>query len=512
MSPPHSDTAAIEVLAPILRTALDAVVVMRPDDRVADWNGVAETVFGWSREEAVGRPMVDLIIPPQHREAHLRGLDLFNRTGAQKILDRRIEITATDKGGREFPVELSVTCTTVAGERFFIGFVRDITERREAEARLRLQARDAQLLFDVTRLAAETDSFEDALKACLEAICRITGWPVAHAFVVNEGWTEQLVSTAVWYEQAAGMASQLRALTEKTEFRDGVGLPGTILRTKEPAWVSDADQDANFPRKGAGFGAAFGFPVKSEGRVIAILEFFARTSAAQDPELLLTVRTLGEQVGRVLERKRREEHQRLMTKELNHRVRNTLAVVQSIARQSFAEGAADELARGTFENRLGALAAAHEVLTGRDWESAPLHELVERTLFGCGAEEGRFEVAGPELWLPARSTVAFTLALHELCTNAIKYGAFSAPSGKVAVTWEVVRANQQERLRFEWREIGGPPVRPPQTRGFGSRMIEDALARELRGSVELKFLPDGLHCIIDAPLAAPTERREPSSG
>lgn len=123
-------------LTPILATALDAVVVMRADGAVADWNGSAETVFGWSRDEAVGRPMSELIIPPQHHAAHERGLARYLRTGEGPVLRQRIEITAMTRDGREIPVELSITPVDGPGEPVFLGFIRDISERRRAEAAL----------------------------------------------------------------------------------------------------------------------------------------------------------------------------------------------------------------------------------------------------------------------------------------------------------------------------------------------------------------------------------------
>jgi len=498
--------AGLEALRPILDTALDAVVIMRADGKVADWNQVAEAIFGWTREEAVGRSMGELIIPPQHREGHRQGLERFNRTGVKRILNQRIEITALDKSGREFPVELSVTCSGAGEERLFVGFVRDITARRETEAKLERQAREARLMFEVTRLAADSDSFEEAISGSLKAICNVTGWPVGHALVVREGWTAELVSTSVWHEDTPGAADAIREATAKISFTPGTGLPGEILQSMAPAWISDADQEANFLRKGLGFSAAFGFPLTSEGRIIGVLEFFTAERTEPDPQLLLIVRSLGEQVGRVLERKRTEEHQRLMTKELNHRVRNTLAVVQSVASQSFRDGAASEAARQAFESRLGALAAAHDVLTHRNWEAAPLAEVVSKTVFGCGAEDGRISLEGPDIWLPPKAAVSLTMALHELCTNAVKYGAYSTPDGKVHVAWALVEAAEGRRLRLEWREAGGPVVTPPKRRGFGSRMIERALARELGGSVELRFLPEGLHCVLDAP--APSQDAE----
>ncbi|HEV2080276.1 MAG TPA: HWE histidine kinase domain-containing protein [Allosphingosinicella sp.] len=487
-------------LQPVLDTALDAVVVMGRDGRVAAWNALAEATFGWTAAEATGKFMGDLIIPPQYREAHSEGLDRYNRTGEVRVLNRRIEITALNKEGEEFPVELSITTAPSGDDIVFVGFLRDIRRRRETEQRLARQARESQLLFDLSALAGETSSFEEALGACLKAICHLTRWPVGHALVLKAGGGSGLVSAGVWHEEEEGVAAPLKDMTRRMEFTPGVGLPGQILESGEPIWVSNADQDSSFLRKGLGFRAAFAFPVKSEGRIIAVLEFFSQDEAELDPELMLTVRTLGEQVGRVLERKRTEEHQRLLINELNHRVKNTLAVVQSVASQTFKGEAADPVARRAFENRLSALAAAHDVLTEQNWESASLHEVVRRTGAGCGADEGRVIVEGPELRLAPGTAVALGMALHELCTNAVKYGALSNETGMVSIFWELPNSGEGRSLHLEWRETGGPPVSMPDKRGFGSRMIERALASELGGKAELQFLADGLRCVVDAPL------------
>jgi PAS domain S-box-containing protein len=487
----------LKSLQPILETALDAVVAMYPDGNVAAWNRVAEEIFGWSESEVIGQPLADLIIPPQHREAHRLGLERFNATGEARILDRRIEISAIDRAGREFPVELSITTAPNQGERLFIGFLRDITARREGEARLRRQAREAQLLFEVTSLAAATNSFEDALRTCLQAICDLTGWPLGHALLLVGG---ELVSTSVWHDDTAGAADALREATERIRFTPGIGLPGLVLQAEQPIWIADADQDPHFPRKGLGLGAAFGFPIKSEGRIIAVLEFFTYDKARPDPELMLVVRTLGEQVGRVLERKRTEEHQQLLLHELNHRVKNMLSIVQSVAMQTF-KGAAPREAMKAFETRLGALSAAHDLLIAENWEAASIPEIIRKSGLGCGAGSDRIRARGPDLHLHARAAVSLSLALHELCTNAVKYGALSTETGHIDVTWSVLEG-EGARLCLIWQEHGGPPVQAPQARGFGSRMIERALAAELGGKVQLHFLAEGLRCVIEAPLPA----------
>lgn len=494
-----SKTAAIEALGPVLDTALDAVVVMTRDGMIAGWNEVAEQTFGWTGSEAVGRLMADLIIPEQFREAHCRGLERYNATAEERVLNRRIEISAVDKQGREFPVELSITIAGHPDEALFLGFLRDISQRREAEARLKRQATETELLFNVTRMAAETDSFDEALRACLEAICAMTGWPIGHALIAG-GSGAELVSTGVWHEAPAADAQAIKSVTEGMRFTPGVGLPGVILERGEPAWISDAENNPDFIRKGLGFAAAFGFPIKSEGRIVAVLEFFSRGAFEPDADLMLMVRTVGEQLGRVLDRRRTEQHLRLLVNELNHRVKNTLAIVQSIAVQTLRSDRAEATSRRAFESRLSALAAAHDLLTTENWESASLRQVIEKAGLGCGAPAERFTVAGPDVRVQPRAAVSIVMAVHELCTNAVKYGALSNDCGKVAVEWEVMEAGDARRLSLKWSEEGGPPVAPPQARGFGTRMIERALAVELGGSARIEFLPEGVRCTVEAPL------------
>jgi PAS domain S-box-containing protein len=494
----HLQPATAEMLRLLLETALDAVVAMRPDGTIAAWSQAAERTFGWTGQEALDRPMADLIVPPRYREAHWQGLSRYNEGGEARVLNSTIEISALHKDGQELPVELSITTALTGEDRLFVGFLRDISARRLAESRLQRQAREAELLFRVTRLASETDSFEQALKACLEAICDLTGWPVGHALVPAKGDADELVSANVWHESSPGEAAAMKAATEQVRFTRGVGMPGMILESGEPLWMADTAADSHFARKEAGFGAAFGFPVSSEGRVTAVFEFFSHDSAEPDPELLLIVRTLGEQVGRVLERKRTEEHQRLLVNELNHRVKNTLAIVQSLAVQTFKGESRNTVA--AFESRLGALAAAHDVLTAESWDAASLHEVIEKSGLGCGAGRDRIQVDGPDLRIQPKSAVALSMALHELCTNAVKYGALSGPGGLVRISSQLLDSGGPVRLVLRWEESGGPPVAVPDRRGFGSRLIERGLAAELGGTAIIDFAPTGVVCTIEAPL------------
>lgn len=204
----------------------------------------------------------------------------------------------------------------------------------------------------------------------------------------------------------------------------------------------------------------------------------------------------------ITDRRRWEEHQRLLINELNHRVKNTLAIVQGVAQQSFRTGTPVVEARAAFEGRLAALSAAHNVLTRQSWEHAQFREIVESAVapFRRAGDE-RISVAGPDTRLQPKTAVALAMALHELATNAVKYGALSNEVGRVLLKWRISRTDSGPYLKLRWREEGGPPVQPPRGRGFGSRMIERGLAAELGGTVQIHFLAAGLCCEIEAPLA-----------
>lgn len=195
---------------------------------------------------------------------------------------------------------------------------------------------------------------------------------------------------------------------------------------------------------------------------------------------------------------------RLLINELNHRVKNTLATVQSMAAQTMRGDYDPATAYEAFEARLLGLSAAHEVLTRERWHGANLREVAERALGPfCGEESGRVSFDGVEVWLPPGPALTMALVFHELATNAVKYGALSNETGKVAVTWTYDAASGA--LRLAWTETGGPAARAPRRKGFGSRLIERGLRGELRGKATMNYLPAGLVCEMQASVPRPAE-------
>jgi PAS domain S-box-containing protein len=199
--------------------------------------------------------------------------------------------------------------------------------------------------------------------------------------------------------------------------------------------------------------------------------------------------------------RRAETHQRLLINELNHRVKNTLATVQSVVRQTVrGEGSVAEI-RETLTARLLALSAAHDVLTRENWEGAGLREVVDQAVRHyepTGAP--RFVVTGPPVRLPPKVALAISMALHELATNAVKHGALSCEGGRVEIGWSPGAAGEEAGLVLEWRERDGPPVSPPKSTGFGSRLLKHGLAIEMGWPAELIFAPEGLKAILRARL------------
>jgi two-component system CheB/CheR fusion protein len=204
------------------------------------------------------------------------------------------------------------------------------------------------------------------------------------------------------------------------------------------------------------------------------------------------------------ERMRADARQNLLTQELNHRVKNTLATVQSIAAQTLADESDPKGFQDRFSKRLATLARTHNALAQGDWRGARLDDLFWAELAPyCEQASNRCVAEGPPIDLAPNAALAIGMALHELATNAAKYGAFSTPGGRVKALWEIDRTNGAAKLRFEWREDGGPPVNGrPARQGFGSRLIERGLTYQLNGEAKLNFESSGVRFVLEAPLAS----------
>ena len=232
--------------------------------------------------------------------------------------------------------------------------------------------------------------------------------------------------------------------------------------------------------------------IRPDGEIVWML-VRGKSEFASDGRVL---RSMGVSLD-ITERKRAEERQNRLIAELNHRVKNTLASVQSIALQTSMAVPNPRDFFIAFDGRVRALVLAHDLLTANAWQGARLDDIVRRTLAPYAPQNGvghRLEISGPPVRFDSEAAVTLHMALHELATNAAKYGALSMPSGALSVTWKVDRSVDPAVVQITWREQGGPRVTAPTRRGFGSNYLQVGLVREFGGTVDLHFEPTGLVC------------------
>lgn len=200
-----------------------------------------------------------------------------------------------------------------------------------------------------------------------------------------------------------------------------------------------------------------------------------------------------------------EDHRVLLLNELNHRLKNTLVTVQSIVDHTLRSHKVAPEARKAVTDRLIALSDAHNVLVEQNWAGADLQVIVERAIAPYRRPEAkRFTVDGPPLRLSPQQAVGLSLALHELCTNALKHGALTADAGAVDISWNIAQdGDGSRRMTLLWRESGGPPVGQPTRHGFGTRLIARSFGLDSGGQARLHFAPEGLYCVIEVTLTGP---------
>jgi two-component sensor histidine kinase len=394
----------------------------------------------------------------------------------------------------------------------------DVTEQGAAEERLALHASTLETLNKTGAVLASELDLDKIVQRVTDAGVVLTGARFG-AFFYNttdgngEGLTLYSL-TGANRSQFDGFGHPRATEVFKPTF-DGVNVVRSDDITKDPRYGKTGPH-FGMPEHHLPVRSYLAVPVKSRsGDVIGAL-FFGHEDAAMftdaHQELILGIASQaaialdnahlyrGAQL-EIERRRKAEEQQILLINELNHRVKNTLAIVQGLAHQSFKSDVPTASARAAFHARLSALAGAHNLLTRKNWKRALLSDVISTAVSAtAGAASSRVMAEGPEVVLPPQTAVFLAIAIHELSTNAIKYGALSNDDGIVSVGWEVTPGEDRPRLHLEWREAGGPVVAPPAQKGFGLRLIERGLASELQGAVGLDFAPSGLRCVIDAPL------------
>jgi PAS domain S-box-containing protein len=295
----------------IIETANDAFIGMEPDGTITAWNPQAESTFGWTAAEAMGRRLCDTVIAPSDREAHAHGVEHFLAAAPRPLSNGAIELMALHRDGHEFPVEATVWPVRVGGVCSFSAFVRDISERRRAEEARKKETALVHLLQSVTVAANRSSSMEHTAQTCLNRICAHTGWPVGHIYLLPNN-SDDLTSAGIWHVEDEERFAAFRAASEGCRFAPGPGLPGCILAAGKSQWIVNlADEEPLSERTRAagqaGLRSGFGFPVMVEEKILAVLEFFALETVEPDEQLLTMMGHVGTQLGQVIRRQRAEE-------------------------------------------------------------------------------------------------------------------------------------------------------------------------------------------------------------
>jgi len=434
----------LATLQPILNTAIDAVVVMDAEGLVVDWNTRAETIFGWTRDEVLGRRLGDIIVPPSLRDAHHAGLTRFLETGHNVVLGRLLELSAVRRDGSEFPVELSISTSGEAVDPLFLGFIRDISERRETIAKLEASEARFRAMADAAPAPVWMTTAEGGVEFVNEAFAEFAG--LDREGLLGDVWIDLIHPDDI-----------LNVLSKRLDARAG---------------LQSYSFEARFRRQS---GVYKWMLANARPRIDAAGQFLGYLGMAMD----------------LTEIKEAEAHQRLLIHELNHRVKNTLASIQSIARQTLKADETPPHVRERLFDRLLAMSAAHDVLTRENWSGAAVEEVVRQGLrpFVDERDPGRIMVQGPALRVGPSAALALSLAIHELGTNAVKYGALSTSEGKVSIDWTPTGGG---RAQLVWREVGGPKVTEPARKGFGARLLDGGLTADLGGRPQLIFAPEGV--------------------
>ena len=286
----------------IVDTALDGVITIDAAGIVTEWNAQATAIFGWAREEAMGRLLSETIIPERDREAHASGIREYLKTGVGPVLNRRIEIAARHRDGHEFPVELAVSPARIGETYIFSAFVRDITDRRQAERRLASQ-------YAVTRVLSESITLEQAVPRIIQAVGESLEWDLG-VFWRLEKQSGTLRCLNSWQDET-GAADAFITEMQSQVFKAGVGLPGKILESGSPVWIRDVTKEPAFIRADlaakTGVRSAFGFPIRIGGDIEGVIEFFSHQVREPDNELISMIADVGLKIGQFGERTRAEE-------------------------------------------------------------------------------------------------------------------------------------------------------------------------------------------------------------
>ena len=498
-------------LAAIVESSEDAIISKQLDGTIMSWNRAAERLFGYCAEEIIGQS-IRRLIPADRQNEEASIIERLRR--GERI--EHFETVRRHKSGALFDISLTISPIrrsdgTIVGAS---KIARDITQRKHAEEMLQRQAERLEILNRVSRVISQDLDLDRIVQSVTDEATALSGAQFG-AFFYNvldaEGQSYFLFALSGASREAFEKFGMPRNTAVFAPTFAGHG----IVRSDDIR--ADPRYGRNAPHRGMPEGhlpvvSYLAVPVvSSSGEVIGGLFFGHEEPHRFAPETETLISAIARQAAvaidnarlhsaaqaEIAQRKDAERAKELLLHEVKHRVKNTLATIQALATQTLKGTPPQE--RDAFIGRLHALSAAHDLLTLSDWRDIGIAALVRETLAPfSGKGAARVACEGADIGLSANKALLLTMVLHELGTNAVKYGALSIECGRVAVNWRLAVA-EQPTLRLEWVESGGPAVTPPSHRGFGSRMIAAALHGS-DGDVAFDYRREGLRVTLDVVL------------
>jgi len=489
-------TRASEALARqrevLIETDPNGILVVDAEGRIQLVNGQLTKLFGYRHKELIGRP-VETLLPERYRRGHISMRAEFSEHPTNRPMGAGRELYGLRKDGSEFPVEIGLASFLEGSRELILATVVDITARKVAEAHIAADLRGMTLLNQLSnRLVREGSDFDRNLNAVVDTAIAITG--------ADKGNLQLLDPTTRALTIAAQRGFEDPFLNFFASVRDDASACAAAMRSGERVIVEDVRESEIFagqPSKDAlidaGVCAVTSTPLMaSSGNLLGMISTHFVTPHRPSEREMHLMDLLARQTADYLEGKRADEIQATLAREIQHRNNNLLSVIQTIATRSLSGSYTLAEAKAAFEARLQALARANSQLINSNWSGVNLSEIVRLELQPYAE---RTVIDGIDIILSPQHAQNFTLTLHELATNAAKYGALSNGSGKVGVSWTIMRQNGNNKLGFKWQERGGPPVIVPTRHGFGTTLLKGTFPDAL-----IDYAGEGLSCEIDIPI------------
>ncbi|MCH2132945.1 MAG: PAS domain S-box protein [Phycisphaerales bacterium] len=461
IDPRGDDSLVNKGLAEVVyRCMLDAMIVMDHHGNVVEFNKRATEIFGYEQREALGRELAELIVPDEFREAHRAGLAHFLAHGVGPVLGQRIEIEGIRKDGERVPVELAIAAEEVDGEPVFVATLRDLTQ---------LKAREAEL---------------DRVRGYLDDV---SNYGPTVFFVVRRreqelvlAWISPNISTILGFDATALETNEYT--WDEHLYPDDLPM---VVRAREEIWAEGQGQ--------------------LEYRII---DLSGRIRWIRESQRVITLsngeRELVGSIEDMTDARRSEQRERMLRRELDHRVKNNLQIILGECELAAAGEVIDRDRIVSLTSRVASMAMVHQMLAERAWKPISLKELVEgggRAMIS-ESDQNPIQCDGPELQVGVDAAMTIGSVINELMTNAAKYGGLSPDGSGVVVNWSIEGEEAEAQLLLSWREsVPQGSVVEPEQKNFGMQLIEGMIPYELEGEVTVEFQDKGFRFDASIPLS-----------